>query len=285
MGTTNIEWADYSFNPWWGCQKVSPGCLHCYAETTDHRLGGAHWGPSSPRKIMQEANWKQIGQWNNAARKTGSRLRVFIGSMCDIFEDRPELEIIRRRLFKEMAGARWLTHLLLTKRVENILPMVPASWKRGFPSHIWVGTSVERQDLADHRIPMLLQVPARRFLSCEPLLGPLDLTLYLPDLHWAIVGGESGSYGRPMHPEWVREIREQCEVAGVPFFFKQWGRYAPDCKGKNIPFVSSVHNGDSITMYSVGKAKAGRLLDGVSWSQVPKEMLHLKSTSNTTIDC
>lgn len=182
-----------------------------------------------------------------------------------------------------MASARWLTWLVLTKRPENILSMVPGAWRRGFPSHIWMGTSVERQDLADLRLPVLLQVPARRFVSFEPLLGPLDISAYAKGIHWAIVGGESGSQGRPMHPDWVREIRKQCQVAALPFFFKQWGRYSPQRQGEKPAIMSPVHKGTCFPMYDAGKKKAGRMLDGEICGEIPGQLLNLNVNMNKII--
>jgi protein gp37 len=264
-----IEWTDHTFNPWWGCTKVSQGCKHCYAETLSNRFGKAEWGPSGVRIKTSAANWKQPLKWNRQAKENGTRYRVFCASMADVFEDKldqPELNDWRRELFQLIINTPHLDWQLLTKRPENVNRMIERATGFGDSEmwfhaarNVWIGTSVENQETADERIPHLLHIPAAvRFLSVEPLLGAVDLGLAgtVPSdispqyrlvgsmIHWVIVGGESGRGARPMHPDWVRSIRDQCNEAGVPFFFKQWG-------GAN-------------------KKKTGRLLDGREWDEFPE---------------
>lgn len=248
MGANSaIEWTDHTFNPWWGCIRVSPGCEHCYAETFSNRLGLALWGPAATteRRVYGEKHWNEPLKWNRDAERHRVRKRVFCASMADVFEDHPRAEQQRPLLWETIEQTPWLDWQLLTKRPENINRMVP--WGDAWPANVWIGTSVENQEMADKRIPILLRVPAKvRFLSMEPLLGPVDLERYLwkqsPDgfnfftgeraetmyeatrlLHWLICGGESGPHARPMHPDWARSLRDQCQDAGVPFFMKQLG--------------------------------------------------------------
>lgn len=224
---TKIEWCDYSFNPWWGCVRVSPGCKNCYAEAWDRRWGGPlHWGPKSPRKIAGDAYWKQPLKWNRDAQAAGMRKRVFCASMADVFEDRRDLDAPRDRLWKLIAETPWLDWQLLTKRPENIVRL--SLWTV-YPENVWLGTTVEDQQRADERIPELLRVPALvRFLSCEPLLSEVKLGKWLLDplgsgIDWVIVGGESGHGARPMRIEWARDLVNRCTDAGVSVFVKQFG--------------------------------------------------------------
>lgn len=232
---TGISWADHTFNPWWGCQKVSPGCKHCYAETLAARWKHDIWGPpaTTSRRTFGERHWAEPLRWNEAARQAGRRSFVFSGSMCDVFEDHPDVQDARSRLFDLTAATPHLTWLLLTKRPENINRMLPLDWgTSGSYGNVWLGTSVENQAMARERIPALLDVDgvARYFLSCEPLLEPLDLASLrskssgvsvLALLDWVIVGGESGPRHRPMELDWATDIQTQCEYYSTHFFFKQ----------------------------------------------------------------
>jgi protein gp37 len=273
MGTNSkIEWTHHTFNPWRGCTKVSAGCANCYAEAMSKRnpavLGA--WGKHGARAIAAESYWRQPIAWNKAAAQAGERRRVFCGSLMDIFEGEesmpaeswPLVQQARDRLWGAIEQTPHLDWLLLTKRPENAVALA-TYWAGGaWPDNVWLGTSVENQAAADARIPHLLRVPARvRFLSCEPLLGALDLTPYLtvPDcsscggmgtfrtsmsesacgvcggyglvrdkeavIDWIIAGGESGANARPMHQRWVRSLRDQAQAAGVAFFFKQHGEW------------------------------------------------------------
>lgn len=225
-----IEWTDHTFNPWWGCVKVSPGCTHCYAETWARRMGHDVWGPAktTPRREMSDAHWAQPLTWDKAAAAAGVRKRVFCASMADVFEDHPALPPLRARLFALIAQTPHLDWLLLTKRPENMRPFAPTEWDEGgWPANVWAMTTVENQEAADVRIPILAEVPARvRGLSCEPLIGPVVLPeLYLRSIHWVIAGGESGAKARPPHPKWYRDLRDQCQAAGVAYLFKQHGEW------------------------------------------------------------
>jgi len=362
MQNSKIEWCDHTFNPWHGCQRVSPGCEHCYAEVLNRRYGYDNWGPAktTPRRMMSESYWRQPVRWNAQAEQAGQRARVFCASMADVFEDHPDVVEARQRLFELIGQTPHLDWLLLTKRPENILPLTRraidpfygplgnecaepngldvAEFDQLFPN-VWLGTSVEDQQRADERIPELLKVPARvRFLSCEPLLGPLDLSRWLPDIHtpidqvpdgdapigiydpftrerypdpaeieihWIICGGESGPGARPMHPNWARQLRDQCVAAGVSFFFKQWGEYCPGefqrggvmngywefQQGRSFHEAAhgppeeqrwqSAPDGDyrkrtiirpwpDVACVKLGKAWSGRMLDCKTWSEFPE---------------
>lgn len=248
---TSIEWAHHTFNPWSGCAKVSPGCANCYAANLPPSMRrGAEWGEGRPRVVASDAYWREPLAWARKAKAAGERHWVFCASTADVFEARDDLDPWRCRLFDLIRETPELDWLLLTKRPEQAVkwwPLYSARW----PDNAWIGTSVENQAAADERIPHLLQIPARvRFLSMEPLLGPVDLGGYMGVLlpghrwadclcaqidpvdrpcfrcgggggiHWVIVGGESGrgSGARPMHPAWARSLRDQCKAAGVPFF-------------------------------------------------------------------
>lgn len=268
---SKIEWTHHTFNPWWGCAKVSPACTHCYAETWAKRTGNHVWGDNAPRKFFTDRHWKEPLTWNADANASGERRRVFCASMADVFERRAELNSWRERLWELIEATPLLDWLLLTKRPQNIASMAP--WGDRWPDNVWLGCTAENQAWADKRIPILLQIPVRvRFLSCEPLLGRLDLSAYLAtdptqSIHWVIAGGESGTHSRPMNPEWVRALRNQCQGAGVAFHFKQWGHWVPEellteQQRKVIVF-------DGHRMAAAGKGKAGRILDGRTWDEFP----------------
>lgn len=185
MKNTGIEWAHHTFNPWWGCQRVSPGCENCYAEAFDHRLGGEHWGPGSPRKLQSDRYWLAPLDWDRAAQLAGRRDRVFCASMADVFEDQPELDRLRRKLFDLIRATPHLDWLLLTKRPESFVAMLPwrpaddgpLRWGAPWPN-VWLGVTAENQQWADRRIPVLLRTPAvKRFVSYEPALGPVSFDL------------------------------------------------------------------------------------------------------------
>lgn len=179
---TLIAWTDHTFNPWWGCLKVSPGCEHCYAEAlavTRRKL--PVWGPASTTERKRTSGpWKDLPKWDAAARRDGVRRRVFVASMADIFEDHPMVAPWRAEALALLEACPHLDVQLLTKRPGNVLAMVPPAWRAAWPSHVWVGTTVEDQRRADERVPLLLQVPAPvRFLSCEPLLEEVGLARWL----------------------------------------------------------------------------------------------------------
>lgn len=261
---SKIGWTDHTFNPWIGCQKISPACDNCYAEAQNNfrKWNRAGWGPHAPRKRTSVANWRKPLQWNRQAEDEGRRYRVFCASLADVFDNHDSITSGWHgdlwALIEQTPNLDWL---LLTKRPQNIKKMLPETygmpeWGEGWPN-VWIGTTVENQDEANRRIPILLATPAAmRFVSCEPLLGPVDLTFLLkrkvlnpyeiltnkmldegwsfeggsgdhPGLDWVITGGESGPGARPSHPDWFRAMRDQCSAAGVPLFFKQWGEWAP----------------------------------------------------------
>lgn len=317
---SKIEWTDHTFSPWWGCHKVSPGCAHCYAEVLSARFGHERfWGLGAKRRFFNDKHWAEPLAWNRQAEKTGQRARVFCGSMCDVFEHDPNMPPAylgdqRLRLYSLIENTPWLIWMLLTKRPENVLDLTPELWNLPgrWPENVWVGASVENQEWANRRIPELLKVPARvRFLSCEPLLAYIDLGIATPcgyycdetighvdhafwtpgiepGISWVIAGGESGPKSRPMHPAWVRNLRDQCVQAGVPFFFKQWGEwnYDPlhivpssriymDATGQIHKFrgTQEQYEHGRLAFDRVGKKESGRLLDGLEWNQYPEDEL------------
>jgi len=193
---------------------------------------------------------------------------VFCASLADVYEDNPQVVDWRSELLDLITATPKIDWLLLTKRPEN----VNAFSHYALPDNVWVGTSVENQKAADERIPTLMQVNANvRFLSCEPLLGPINIGESISDIDWVIAGGESGPNARPMYPDWARSLRGQCMAAGVPFLFKQWGEWHYDgdviLEKPNTPVL--FHAGMSVPMYRVGKKNAGRLLDGREWNEYP----------------
>lgn len=327
---TKIEWCDHTYNHWIGCNAISPGCANCYA---------ADWAKRYGRDFATRTRTKTSGdpvKWNNQHEaffaQHGRRQRVFCSSLSDVFDNAVPAQW-RYDLFNLILSTPNLDWLLLTKRIGNAAKMIeetlpdnmkalppecPVAWP--WPN-VWIGATIVSQEEADRDIPKLLTVPAaKRFLSMEPLLGPVDLNPHLwvccgcpepggggdgfmqpPDppsccgnpepsgIDWVIVGGESGPGARPMHPDWARDLRDQCEKAYVPFLFKQWGEWTP---GENverqrgvIPIASlwndewqisdlnlatdGGHIDDEPDLYRVGKKAAGRLLDGRTWDGFP----------------
>lgn len=309
---SKIEWTHHTWNLWRGCTEVSPACDHCYARELAKRnpavLG--QWGKGAPRVLAAEAYRKLPLKWNAQAKAAGERRRVFALSMGDWLDDEVPAAWLADLLtmIRETPNLDWL---LLTKRPENWRQRVNAArdyfdgymdldnWLAGgtaaFPN-VWIGTTVEDQARADERIPELVRIPARvRFLSSEPLLGPVDIEDYIDDIcdggyllgsapvHWVICGGESGHHARPMHPEWARGLRDQCTAAAVPFFFKQWGEYEPAtlqvCEAPmrfverdgtdSSDWTLDRHGPETAMMCRTGKKAAGRKLDGREWSEFP----------------
>lgn len=287
---SRIEWTDHTFNPWVGCEKVSPGCDHCYAESWAKRAGNPGlW--QGERRRTTASNWRQPIKWNAAAKASGTRARVFCASLADVFDNAVSDEW-RKDLFNLILCTPHLDWLLLTKRIGNAQRMLPLFWD-GIYDNVWIGATIVNQEEADRDVPKLLATPARvRFLSCEPLMGPIDLRLEwlspfketdpmlrrVPRVDWVIVGGESGHHARPVHAQWVRLIRDQCVAAGVPFFWKQWGEFIPADQHEARKFAyddercEHVWDASSPTGYSirVGKKQAGRVLDGRTWDQFPQ---------------
>lgn len=351
-----IEWTDNTFNPWIGCAKVHAGCEHCYAEYQfDFRRHTAEWGVNGTRVLTTSEYWRKPLRWNAEAQKSGQRIKVFCGSLCDVFEDwngpllnhrgdRAAIERVRgddslcywdpKTTLPDVRLTRWATmhdvrkmlfdmidvtpHLdwqLLTKRPENItrfwgIRACQECTGRGagnctscgrngpeeFRANVWLGTSISDQASADAQIPELLKcrkLSPVLFLSCEPLLGPIDLGEWMhsdlecdecdPEdsdsclecrgtgvveaqslIDWVIVGGESGTNARPMRTDWVRAIRDQCADVEVPFFFKQWGEWVP--WDLATPAQRGLYTVDESPtagrVVRVGKKLAGNTLDG-----------------------
>jgi protein gp37 len=272
---SHIEWTHHTFNPWWGCIKVSPACDNCYAELWAKRMGHRLWGREAPRRFFSDAHWREPLRWNEEAARIGSRERVFCASMADVFERRADVNAQRVRLWELIERTPHLDWLLLTKRPQNVERIVP--WGSDWPTNVWIGTSIENQSIAEKRLPFLLSLPAAvRFISCEPLLGPLNLRAWfrrrrLHSIDWVIAGGESGTCSRPMHPDWAKSLLKQCQDFGVPFHFKQWGHWAPaDCHPQvTRSQLITLHNERPVNMVNIGKRIAGRLLEGTTWDEVP----------------
>lgn len=217
---SKIEWTDHTFNPWIGCQNVSPGCDHCYAESLTKRYGWTEWGPHGIRKRTSEANWRKPLAWAKEARGTDHRPRVFCASLADVFDNRAP-GTAREELFGLIRATPELDWLLLTKRPQNIRKMLPADWSDGYPN-VWLGTTCEDQERYNLRWPILRDIPARvRFISYEPAIGPLDIKAVLDVPDWLICGGESGPGARYMEPAWAERVRDDCTYLGVSFFMKQ----------------------------------------------------------------
>lgn len=235
MGTlSNIEWTEMTWNPVTGCRKISQGCKHCYAERMAHRLelmGSARY----VNGFEPTLHWDLVEQ----PRRWAKPRTVFVNSMSDLFQLDVPLEFIAA-VFRTMAETPRHTYQVLTKRSERLLDLAPhLPW----PDNVWMGVSVE-DDRVLQRVRDLQRVPAKvRFLSCEPLIGPLR-KLPLQGIHWVIVGGESGPRARPMKPVWVEDIQQQCRSSGAAFFFKQWG--------------------------GVQKHATGRMLHGRTWDEMPE---------------
>lgn len=218
--TTAIAWTHHTFNVVWGCTKVSPGCDNCYAATLSKRYGFDLWGKDNDRRFFSDKHWAEPLRWNKSAADLGMRRQVFCGSMCDVMEDRADMKGPRERLFSLIEQTPHLDWQLLTKRPQNFVRFLPAEWLANPRPNVWLMTTVESRDYT-WRINSLLEAPAVvHGLSCEPLLGPLELPR-LAELSWIIAGAESGHGARSMDEDWVRSLRDQCNSAGVAFFFKQ----------------------------------------------------------------
>ena len=330
---TKIEWCDHTFNPWEGCQKAGPGCDNCYAEERNARFGGGaavNFGPGAPRRRTSVANWKTPLRWDAKAdafmAQHGRRQRVFCASLADWLDNQVDIEWLVD-LLEVVRTTPNLDWLLLSKRIGTWRARIKtafewvwvnarvrlaellswlADWLDGKPpANVWIGATIVNQPEADRDITKLLAVPARvRYLSMEPLLGPVDLTgeyltaklgaypfRSLTDEHrsklidlldWVIVGGESGRGSRPMHPDWARNLRDQCEAARVSFLFKQWGEWMPTIHegdtvklvfekgaphGPNQPAFHDWPDGQGAAR--VGKKAAGRHLDGRTHDDFP----------------
>jgi protein gp37 len=303
MSKTRIEWADAVWNPVTGCSKVSEGCDNCYAERMSKRLAGRCGYPAAnPFKVtFHEDRLGDPLRWRKPKR-------IFVCSMGDLFHDDVPDEFIARIWWVMGQCAGYLdpsrhrphTFLVLTKRASRMKDWIrgwcephtrkrwvesfgavydwesgPRYWPDVLPN-VWLGVTAENQETADKRIPMLLQIPAAvRFVSCEPLLGPVGLAAYISNgIQWVIVGGESGPDARTVHPDWVRSIRDQCIAAEVPFLFKQWGEWCyPEQMPEDAYRAWDVHYGTGDyhnQPFGVGKKAAGRELDSRIWDEYPK---------------
>lgn len=310
--TTNIEWCDATFNPWIGCTKVSLACDDCYAaRSTPARTLGVAWGPHERRRRTSEGNWAMPVRWNAQHEafyaQHGRRRRVFCASLADVF-DNAVPDTWRADLFELIRATPNLDWLLLTKRIGNVGNMlpVPFDFERIYPN-VWLGATICNQAEADRDIPKLLALDATvRFLSIEPMLGPIELHRWLaihkhwktaddighapwcppypkhwwehqrlvgagykPPLQWVICGGESGLQARPMRSVWAQNLRDQCAAARVPFLFKQWGEYLGEKQDGNLDH-NPVELNATADPVRVGKKAAGRTLDGVEHNGFPE---------------
>lgn len=285
--TTAISWCDHTWNPWIGCTKVSPACDGCYAEAMmDKRYGRVQWGApgrgTGTRVRTSASVWNDPRRWNRKAEAAGTRPFVFCASLADIFDNAVPAEW-RRSAFDVMRNTPRLVYLLLTKRPQLIVRLSEEAG--GLPWNAAIGTTVEDQERADRNAPALLVAAAElrplfTFLSCEPLLGPVDISAhylnpqgFVDTPKWVITGGETdqGAHkARPTHPDWFRSLRDQCAAAGVSFHHKQNGEWLG---GDQIPEDEAIPSGisndcgisganDNRRVWRVGKVRAGRLIDG-----------------------
>lgn len=308
-----IEWTDATWNPITGCAIVSPGCTNCYAMKlagTRLRNHPSRAGLTKPSKAgpVWTGEVRLNEQWLDQPLRWKRPRRIFVCAHGDLFAEGVPDEWIDR-VFAVMALAHQHTFQVLTKRPERMREYFAAAdlldrigvaqrmlnpWKRfGLSAYedvgldapwplwnVWLGVSAEDQRRADERIPLLIKTPARiRFISAEPLLGPLSLAPWHGAIDWVIVGGESGTDARPMHPEWARRLRDRCIASGTPLFFKQWGSWAHMPERAHFkeladePWRRTISMIDGVRpalMFKIGKKRAGRQLDGREWSQMPE---------------
>ena len=314
---TAIEWTDYTSNPiapvggGWGCSKVSPGCTNCYAERMNKRMGNKRDFEGKWKFMLKHKELDGLRRLNGTV-DPGATFQVFLGDMTDIFHSDVPFEMLRE-LFAVLDQCDRLTLQVLTKRPGRMAHFANVVLGGYWPSNVWAGTSVELEwDGNRHiaaRLDLLTQVPARvRFVSYEPALGPVDFGPWLwpttfgcPSciehedgvsphpcmqhdgdddrslIHWVIAGGESGPGARPPHPDWFRSVRDQCQAAGVPFFFKQWGEwihYQQIQVGNQMEIYNASHRTirerwKGGLVCRLGKKAAGALLDGREWREFP----------------
>jgi protein gp37 len=289
---TSIEWCHYTFNPWWGCVRVSPGCEHCYAERDAKRYGHSVWGVEAPRRFFGDAHWHEPLKWARKRREGGDKHLVFCASMADVFEDDRRLDDERAKLWQTIRVTPALTWQLLTKRPHNF-HLAPSEWvSKGWPPNVWLGVTAENQERADKRIPLLLQQQcAKRFVSYEPALGPVDFgRYYLADkcggrypfpqldeehrtkwidlLDLVIVGGESGPGARPFDVAWARDTLRQCRAAHdatgkrPAFFMKQMGSrpFIERCRScERWRRCACVYREDSPSAFHLADRKGGEM--------------------------
>ena len=217
---TLIAWTDHTFNIAWGCEKISPGCAHCYADAFSHRIGLDIWGPGKSRRLFSAKHWAEPRKWNQQARHEGRQQRVFCSSMTDWCLDDPAIIGELPKLWELIRTTPWLDWQLLTKRADRIADSLPGDWDEGY-RNVWLGVSCENRQHGLPRLDVLRRIPAAvRFVSVEPLLEDLG-QVDLAGIDWMIVGGESGAKYRLMDHDWARSLRRQCDAAGTAFFFKQ----------------------------------------------------------------
>lgn len=278
---TLISWAHDTFNPWEGCTRISPACDHCYAAERAHRFGNDHLWAGQLRRTSP-ANWRKPLKWNREAAASGKPRRVFCASLADVFDNQAP-QAWRDDLWALIEATPHLTWMLLTKRPQKIVGMVPPTWLIQPPANVWYGTTIENRETLAQRAHHLAAVPAElRFWSCEPLLEDLgDLFDCLLDISLIIAGGESGSKARPSHPDWFHSLRDQCRDAEIAFHFKQWGAWVPtpgtdgfwphDKPGACRLLPSGERHPRGKSLQRVGKQQAGRRLDGVIHDAIPGE--------------
>lgn len=239
---SSIEWAHHTFNPWIGCQKVSPACDNCYAEAWDKRFKGDRWGSHANR--TRTKTWREPSKWNREAEAAGVRYRVFCASLADIFDNHRSIQPEwRADLWQLIRDCTNLDFLLLTKRPGNIVKYLPDDWGNGY-HNVWLGATIENQKATDRLVALTCTPAVVRFVSAEPLLGPVNLGDHIRYIHWVIAGGENAINYRPVNPDWFRYLRDQCSAAGVPFLFKQWeGRSQKLIKQKGRELDGVEHNG------------------------------------------
>lgn len=271
MATTRIEWAESVWNPVTGCTPVSPGCQNCYAARMAKRLAGRYGYPKE--NPFKPATW-HYDKITPAVLSDGKR--YFVGSMGDVFHETvnirgPEI----REMFRCMATVDSV-FMLLTKRPQRMAECIKFLYGNDFAEqmpNVWAGVTAENQEQADKKIPILLQIPASvRFVSAEPMLEPMNLQrafgteghrqTYIEQLDWVICGGETGPGARPIHPDWVRSLRDQCVSSGTPFFFKRWGTHT-----ENLFNVYLKNRKAGFTKEAI------RILDGIIWNHSPNEGL------------
>lgn len=307
MGTSKIEWTEATWNPVTGCTPISEGCEHCYAKRMATRLRGRSGYPEDepfkvtahPERLKDPLGWRKPK-------------KIFVCSMGDLFHEDVPVDWIDS-VIGVIAKCEQHRFMLLSKRTKRMkiyflglrdepeqairfLSDGPGRIKYGLHKYaltlrrgehlrnVWLGVTAENQRRADERIPVLLEIPAaRRFVSIEPMLGPVDLRrafgtegprqTYIEQLDWVICGGETGPGARPLHPDWVRSLRDQCQAAGVPFFFKSWGEFQTnydEMLRQSIDYKPHSFNG--LTFVRCGKKQAGRILDGRTWNEEPEDV-------------
>jgi len=243
---TGIAWCDVTTNLWWGCSKVHTGCKNCYAETLSKRFGDDIWGEKNPRKQIKSA-FNDLDKYQKQAEKANVKVKVFVGSMMDIFEAPkniqnlngvyPNTGSLRADLFNRILQGKYqnIVFLFLTKRPENIRSMIPFLWYDRFPSNVWIGVSISDQTTANEAIEIINKYafPYNMFLSIEPQVGLID-EINLSGINWVIQGGESGHNKRPFNIEWAERMKVICEEQNTPYFFKQIDKVQPIPEHLNI---------------------------------------------------